>query len=456
MSSISTPYYKAIDLSLIFIACSLAYWARFDTLSLPLYYYLPTGIFVVISTFSLSITGFYRRVGSPISIQVSGAAINGLVITAILTATCLFLTKTSADYSRIWLVSSVVIAFCLLILSRSVLSLLFNISIGTKAIVLLGSNQTAGQIKNKLNHDTDKKLFITRHFKIDTSDKLQAEKDLLSSVAFIESSRKQNQLPISEVWITHDVFSRHNFVKLDEIFGDSSINLVFIPEIPSVPMLDVRQFHFVSDIPTINSNLATNQRVKQLLKFVEDQVIGWLALITTLPILLVTAILIKIDSRGPIFYRQTRYGTNGKEFEIWKFRTMSVTESTEEFKQAINNDPRITAIGKVLRKYSIDELPQIFNVLSGNMSLVGPRPHPNLLNEQYRSSIDKYMLRHKVKPGITGLAQVRGFRGETSDSTLMQRRVEYDLEYIQNWNLISDFKILAATLFQIIPSRKIQ
>ena len=147
-----------------------------------------------------------------------------------------------------------------------------------------------------------------------------------------------------------------------------------------------------------------------------------------------------------MFFKQVRYGLNGKPILVYKFRTMSVMENGPEVKQAVKNDPRVTSVGRILRKTSLDELPQFFNVILGNMSVVGPRPHAVAHNEEYRKLITGYMLRHKVKPGITGLAQVKGWRGETDTLDKMEKRIECDLEYIRTWNVFLDAKIIFLTV----------
>jgi undecaprenyl-phosphate galactose phosphotransferase/putative colanic acid biosynthesis UDP-glucose lipid carrier transferase len=171
-----------------------------------------------------------------------------------------------------------------------------------------------------------------------------------------------------------------------------------------------------------------------------------LALFVFAPVMLVTALLIKLSSKGPVFFRQTRHGFGGRAFRIFKFRTMRVLEDGPTIVQAQKNDPRVTPIGKWLRKTSIDELPQLFNVLKGDMSLVGPRPHAAAHNTEYEQIIGNYAFRHHVKPGITGWAQVNGYRGETRTLDLMQKRVEYDLWYINNWSLWLDVRIMLGTI----------
>jgi putative colanic acid biosynthesis UDP-glucose lipid carrier transferase len=161
------------------------------------------------------------------------------------------------------------------------------------------------------------------------------------------------------------------------------------------------------------------------------------------------ALAIKLTSKGPVFFRQKRYGLDGQEILVWKFRSMSVCENGPVIRQASKTDSRITPLGSILRKTSLDELPQLFNVIEGSMSLVGPRPHASAHNEQYRQQIRGYMLRHKVKPGITGLAQVNGWRGETDTLEKMEKRIECDHQYIREWSLWLDLKILFKTAFVV-------
>lgn len=188
--------------------------------------------------------------------------------------------------------------------------------------------------------------------------------------------------------------------------------------------------------------LSWNERA---LKRTLDLVGASVALFVFAPVMLVTALLIKLSSKGPVFFLQTRHGFGGRAFRIFKFRTMRVLEDGETIRQAEKDDPRVTPIGKWLRKTSIDELPQLLNVLKGDMSLVGPRPHAAAHNTEYEQIIGNYAFRHHVKPGITGWAQVNGYRGETRTLDLMQKRVEYDLWYINNWSVWLDLTILVKT-----------
>ena len=187
-----------------------------------------------------------------------------------------------------------------------------------------------------------------------------------------------------------------------------------------------------------------------IIKTVEDYLLGAAALIALMPVMLVVAVLIKLQGKGPILFAQKRHGFNNAVFKVYKFRTMTVAEDGEKVEQAKPGDARVTPLGRVLRRYSLDELPQLINVIKGEMSLVGPRPHALAHNHQYARAIENYSGRHKVKPGITGWAQVNGYRGETSENEQMADRVRYDLAYVDNWSLWFDIKILLMTVKAVV------
>jgi putative colanic acid biosysnthesis UDP-glucose lipid carrier transferase len=188
-------------------------------------------------------------------------------------------------------------------------------------------------------------------------------------------------------------------------------------------------------------------------KRVLDVVGAVLGLILLLPFFLVIAVLIKCDSPGPVLFRQSRIGLGNRPFRVWKFRTMTCCENGSVIRQARRDDPRVTRIGRVLRRTSLDELPQLVNVLLGSMSLVGPRPHAVAHDAQFTTTVARYAERHAVRPGITGWAQVRGCRGETPNAAAMQRRVDLDLAYIEHWSLLLDLIILGMTLREIFRSQ---
>ncbi len=210
-------------------------------------------------------------------------------------------------------------------------------------------------------------------------------------------------------------------------------------------------FSRVGAVPLLNVFHKPLSDWRLLTKELEDRVLGVAILLFILPLMLLIGVLIKLSSRGPVFFRQKRYGFNNQEIEVWKFRTMrhqAVADSTVP--QATHDDPRVTLFGRFLRRSSLDEMPQIFNVLRGDMSLVGPRPHAVPHNEYYDGLVNEYASRHRVKPGITGWAQVNGWRGETDTVEKMQRRVEHDIHYIDNWTIGFDLKILLMTAFAVL------
>lgn len=218
-----------------------------------------------------------------------------------------------------------------------------------------------------------------------------------------------------------------------------------IPQVPSEGLPPCKPM-IISGLVVLNVSKPPLAGWKIIIKRLEDIVLGSLALLLFAPFMLFVAILIKLESDGPVLFRQRRFGFNNDPFEIYKFRTMYHRPEDGDFMgQARRNDPRVTRLGRVLRRASVDELPQLINVIQGRMSLVGPRPHPIALNEQYAAIIDDYPGRHRVKPGITGWAQVNGLRGETDILAKMRDRIAFDLFYIENWSLLFDLKILCRT-----------
>jgi putative colanic acid biosynthesis UDP-glucose lipid carrier transferase len=191
-----------------------------------------------------------------------------------------------------------------------------------------------------------------------------------------------------------------------------------------------------------------------IIKRTTDTVLTVIILIPILPVMILVGLLVKLTSPGSVLFKQRRYGLDGEEIVVYKFRTMTVSEDGDDFVQATKDDARITPIGHILRRYSLDELPQLINVLQGRMSLVGPRPHPIALNEQYRKLIKGYMVRHKVLPGLTGWAQVNGCRGETAELEEMKARIDYDLDYLRRWSPLLDIKILFMTVLTLLGDEK--
>jgi putative colanic acid biosynthesis UDP-glucose lipid carrier transferase len=239
---------------------------------------------------------------------------------------------------------------------------------------------------------------------------------------------------------------------LDDL-RDTTASIYYVPDIFVFDLIQARSGE-IHGIPVVAMCETPFYGYRGVTKRLTDIGLSVVILLLFLPLLLLIAVLVKISSPGPVIFKQRRYGLDGREIAVYKFRTMSVTEDGDEIRQASKADSRITRIGGILRRTSMDELPQLINVLQGRMSLVGPRPHAVAHNEEYRKLIKGYMVRHKVLPGITGLAQVNGCRGETSQLEEMEARVNYDLDYLRHWTPMLDIKIILLTAVRIFRDDK--
>ncbi|HBQ8569795.1 undecaprenyl-phosphate glucose phosphotransferase [Klebsiella pneumoniae] len=279
-------------------------------------------------------------------------------------------------------------------------------------------------------------------------DDIQPEEDGIpyagSFAKLVEDAREGN---IDRIYIA---LSMKDEAKIKHIVGqltDTTCSVLLIPDLFTFNILQARteEINGVPVVPLFDTPL---NGINMVFKRLEDIIVSFIILVLISPILFIIACAVKFTSPGPVIFRQIRYGMDGKPIKVWKFRSMTVMENDSKVIQATKNDIRITRVGGFLRKTSLDELPQFFNVFLGQMSVVGPRPHAVAHNEQYRTLIQGYMLRHKVKPGITGLAQINGWRGETDTLDKMEKRIEYDLLYIRGWSVWLDLKIIFLTIFK--------
>ncbi len=254
------------------------------------------------------------------------------------------------------------------------------------------------------------------------------------------------------IYITLPMRAEQRIRQVLERLGDSTASVYIVPDFFVFELLHSRWTQ-IGGLPAVSVFETPLYGVDSWVKRAFDLMIAAAGLVAISPVMLVCAVLVKLSSPGPIFFRQKRYGLDGKEILVWKFRSMRTCDNGPVVQQATRQDPRITPIGAILRRTSLDELPQLFNVIEGTMSLVGPRPHASAHNERYRKLIRGYMLRHKVKPGITGLAQVEGYRGETETLDKMQKRVDYDHRYIREWSVWLDLKILLRTFFVVFKQQ---
>ncbi|WP_435607638.1 undecaprenyl-phosphate glucose phosphotransferase [Pseudomonas knackmussii] len=252
---------------------------------------------------------------------------------------------------------------------------------------------------------------------------------------------------IDRVYITLPMRSEARIKWLVNQLSDTTASVYIVPDVFVFELLHARSQN-INGVPTISIFDSPMTGANTVIKRMEDVILSALIMcLIAVPMLLISAA-VKLSSPGPVFFRQKRYGIDGRPIEVWKFRSMRVMENGADVVQATRGDDRITPVGAFLRRTSLDELPQFINVLLGDMSIVGPRPHAVAHNEEYRGQISSYMLRHKVKPGITGWAQINGWRGETDTLDKMQKRIEHDLAYIHNWSLWWDLKIVFLTVFK--------
>ena len=257
---------------------------------------------------------------------------------------------------------------------------------------------------------------------------------------------------VKEVYITLPLGSQPRILELLESVQGTTASIFFVPDVFGISIIQGR-LQDMNGVPVVGICETPFTGTNELVKRASDVVLASIIVVLIAPLLLAIAIGVKLSSPGPVIFRQRRNGLDGGEITVYKFRSMITQDNGPLVDQATKDDPRITPFGAFLRRTSLDELPQFFNVLQGRMSIVGPRPHAVAHNEQYRELIKAYMVRHKVKPGITGWAQINGLRGETETIEKMKARVEYDLEYLRNWSLGLDLQIIVRTVRVVFSDR---
>jgi putative colanic acid biosynthesis UDP-glucose lipid carrier transferase len=247
------------------------------------------------------------------------------------------------------------------------------------------------------------------------------------------------------IFISQPISAQPRIRKLIDELQDTTASVYFLPDVYIFDLMQAR-FDNVGGMPVIAICETPFMGLNSMVKRASDIVLGLAILLLCMPLMVAVALAVRLSSPGPVIFRQRRYGLYGEEIIVYKFRSMTVLDDGGNVVQAKAGDPRLTQLGALLRRTSLDELPQFINVLQGRMSIVGPRPHAVAHNEQYRKLIKGYMLRHKVKPGITGWAQVNGLRGETATLDKMHARIQYDLDYLRNWSLWLDLWIILKTV----------
>jgi putative colanic acid biosynthesis UDP-glucose lipid carrier transferase len=310
----------------------------------------------------------------------------------------------------------------------------------SRRCAILGNNPLGHQLAEAASFDRDQGLKIVGVFDENPESQGNGFNELLTEI---------HRRKIDTVFIAVPIQRDQKIREWIDRLADTTVSVYLVPNLEAFDYLYSR-WGFVGGHTVVSIFETPIYGIDGCLKRIFDIVLSLLGLILSLPIMILAALAIKLNSSGPVFFRQRRYGLDGQEIYVWKFRTMTTMDDGLEVKQATKNDPRVTEVGRFLRRTSLDELPQLFNVLRGSMSLVGPRPYAIAHNEQFRSLIRGYMLRHKVKPGITGLAQVLGSRLETDTVEKMRARIELDHRYIRDWSLWLDLKIMVKTIAVVL------
>ena len=366
-----------------------------------------------------------------------------------------FLTKQSEIYSRQLIGQLYVIGYFTQLLLHFLFRVIYQKIIlhsqTNENVLLIGQSQLAYYLQNKITDNPWMSEQVVGFVELPDDDiqpsRRKRDPKILGKIEDLPALIDQHN--ISMIYIVTPLKSTKALEDIYLSIIDKHVSIHWIPDIFSLRLVN-HSVKEISGIPVITLSETPLIGMRLLLKALEDKVLSLLILILISPILLLVAAAVKFDSPGPVFFRQKRTGWSGKSFKIWKFRSMYVQQETDgKLKQAEKNDSRITRVGAFIRKTSLDELPQIFNVLSGDMSLVGPRPHAIQHDKEYSQRIFDYFARHHIKPGITGLAQVRGLRGETKDINQMIQRVESDIEYINKWSIWLDITIIARTVLSL-------
>ena len=370
-----------------------------------------------------------------------------------------FITKYSNDFSRRVVVSWIVATPALLILVMLTLQelrrrLMYDPAT-VRRVAFAGCNEISVALARRIGESGELTgLTVEGFFDDRSAERLGVPGErarLLGRLPELASFVKRRGIDV--VFVALPVRHIQRVMHLLDELRDTTVSIYYVPDIFAFDLIQARSGELFG-IPVVALCETPFCGYRGVIKRFTDIVFAVSILIVTAPLMLALSVMVRFSSPGPVIFPQRRYGLDGREIIVWKFRTMTVVEDGERIVQASRRDPRITRVGRFMRRYSLDELPQLFNVLQGRMSLVGPRPHAVAHNEQYRKLIKGYMIRHKVPPGMTGLAQVNGCRGETARVEDMQARVNYDLEYLRRWTPLLDLKILLLTAVRVVRDEK--
>jgi putative colanic acid biosysnthesis UDP-glucose lipid carrier transferase len=368
-----------------------------------------------------------------------------------------YVTKSLTDYPRriflTWaVVTPVALIFSTLAMQEVMHRFLMN-AFENRSAIFAGYNNSSLELARRLTDNPAMRLKVSGFFDDRSTDRLAMESDakLVGTLSEISTYVKEHGTDV--IFIALPLRHVKRVMTLLDDLRDTTASIYYVPDIFVFDLIQARSGE-IHGIPVVAMCETPFYGYRGVTKRLTDIGLSVVILLLFLPLLLLISVLVKFSSPGPVIFKQRRYGLDGQEIAVYKFRTMSVTEDGAQIRQASKTDSRITRIGGILRRTSLDELPQLINVLQGRMSLVGPRPHAVAHNEEYRKIITGYMVRHKVLPGITGLAQVNGCRGETSQLEEMEARVNYDLDYLRRWTPMLDIKIILLTAVKVFRDDK--
>jgi putative colanic acid biosynthesis UDP-glucose lipid carrier transferase len=442
-------FYRLVDVSFILISLLLAVTVYNVKLTQDLF----TLCLVEIILFSIVAEMFalYRSWRNGFFKEIVFYTLLSLGFSYLLIFIYLFFTKTSTDYSRVamglWFIFSSFFLVTWRALFGRFLRKIRAKGFNTRSVAIVGLTEIGKKLAQEILENPETGYRLSAIYDDRSPDRIEKTYHawLKGKVSDGVESAKLNQFDC--VYIALPLTAENRISKILHLLGDTTANVQLVPNLFMYSFMNASMSH-VGDVQTISVYDNPMKGSHALIKRLEDIILASVILMIIAIPLLVIALAVKFTSKGPIIFKQDRYGLDGRKIKVWKFRSMTVTENSDVVTQAKKGDSRITKVGGFLRRTSLDELPQFFNVLQGQMSVVGPRPHAVSHNEQYRKEVDYYMLRHKVKPGITGWAQVNGWRGETDTLDKMEMRIQYDIEYIRRWSLWMDFKIVLFTIFR--------
>ena len=412
---------------------------------------------ILVFHFVGEITGMYRNWrGARVDREVMCGLLTWLVTLPILITGIAVFGRAAVDTQ--FLVSWLSLALACMLIMRIALrvfqSALALRGLNTRSFAIVGVNELSFRVAKNIEDAPEMGLKLAGFYDDRSDDRTpQVHPAVGKKVGDIdELVQRAKKGEVDTIYITFPMRAEDRIRNVLDRLADSATSVYIVPDFFVFELLHSR-WSDIGGIPTVSVFENPFYGVDGFVKRFIDVSVGAILLVLLAIPMAVIAGLVKFSSPGPVFFRQRRYGLGGREILVWKFRSMRVCENGDKVTQATKNDSRVTPIGAILRKTSLDELPQLFNVLNGTMSLVGPRPHANAHNEEYRGQIHGYMLRHKVRPGITGLAQVNGYRGETDTLEKMERRIECDHQYIREWSLLMDIKILFRTIFVVFSNK---